>query len=134
MINASPRLGALLAGGAALVAFGVTGSAMAETANGQCDTPSKGVYCGPSTPPDRVGGTASMNGSGNGKAAGRPAAGSVGNADDKNPQGQMPDAKRDGNNGYECDGNNGIAKTNPAHTGCETGGGIPDTPYGAPTN
>ena len=28
---------------------------------------------------------------------------------------------QDHNNGYECDGNNGIAKTNPAHTGCKPG-------------
>ena len=63
-------------------------------------------------------GAPSMNGNGGGNATGRPLAGSVGNADNKNPQGQLPDAASDGNNGYECDGNNGIAKTNPAHTGC----------------
>ena len=57
--------------------------------------------------------------------SGRPCAGCVGNADDKNPPGQAPDAQHDGNNGYECDrkgdedgGNNGIAFGNPAHTGC----------------
>jgi LPXTG-motif cell wall-anchored protein len=41
----------------------------------------------------------------------------VGKADNKNPKGQMPNGS-DHNNGYECDGNNGIGKTNPAHTGC----------------
>jgi LPXTG-motif cell wall-anchored protein len=41
----------------------------------------------------------------------------VGKADNKNPKGQRPDAS-DHNNGYECDGNNGIAKGNPAHTAC----------------
>jgi hypothetical protein len=68
--------------------------------------------------------------SGNGQPSdsdpsGRPCAGCVGNADDKNPPGQGPDAQHDGNNGYECDrkgdvdgGNNGIAWGNPAHTGC----------------
>ncbi|MCU0261729.1 MAG: hypothetical protein MUE78_11975 [Ilumatobacteraceae bacterium] len=61
----------------------------------------------------------SQNGNGNGKAKGRPAAGSVGKADTKNPKGQLPDADSDGNNGYECDGNSGIAKGNPAHSGCE---------------
>ena len=59
----------------------------------------------------------SGNGNGVGNAVGKPLAGTVGNADDKNPPGQFPDGT-DHNNGYECDGNNGIAKTNPAHTGC----------------
>ena len=60
---------------------------------------------------------ASANGKGDGAAKGRPAAGTVGNADDKNPRGQAP-GPQDRNNGYECDGNQGIAKGNPAHTGC----------------
>jgi len=63
-------------------------------------------------------GSASGNGNGGGEAKGKPCAGCVGKADNKNPQGQRPDAT-DHNNGYECDGNNGIAKTNPAHTGCK---------------
>jgi hypothetical protein len=58
-------------------------------------------------------GSASQNGQG----GAQPCAGCVGNADDKNPPGQAPDGT-DHNNGYECDGNNGIGKTNPAHTGC----------------
>lgn len=41
--------------------------------------------------------------------------GSKGAADNKNPEGQMPDGS-DSNNGYECDGNEG--HPNPAHTGC----------------
>lgn len=65
----------------------------------------------------------SMNGNGNGNATGRPCAGCVGKADDKNPPGQYPDGS-DANKGYECDDNNGVGKTNPAHTGCEPGGGI----------
>ena len=60
-------------------------------------------------------GTASANG--NGAGGGRPCAGCVGNADNKNMLGQMPNGS-DSNNGYECDGNNGIAKGNPAHTSC----------------
>jgi hypothetical protein len=60
----------------------------------------------------------SLNGNGDGNAFGKPCAGCVGNADDKNPPGQAPDGT-DANNGYECDGNNGVGKTNPAHTGCE---------------
>src|SRR3954470_16996812 len=63
-------------------------------------------------------GTGSKNGNSNGNANGKPCAGCVGNADDKNPPGQLP-GPQDKNNGYECDGNNGIAKTNPAHTGCQ---------------
>jgi hypothetical protein len=65
-------------------------------------------------------GSASRNGNGDGNANGKPCAGCVGNADNKNPKGQMPDAKRDGNNGYECDNNNGVGKSNPAHSGCTT--------------
>ncbi|MCW2622503.1 MAG: Conserved putative secreted protein [Frankiales bacterium] len=60
-------------------------------------------------------GTASANG--NGSSENRPCAGCVGNADNKNPQGQLP-GPQDDNNGYECDGNNGIANGNPAHSGC----------------
>ncbi len=63
-------------------------------------------------------GAASANGGGVGKAVGKPAAGTVGKADSKTPKGQLPGGS-DGNNGYECDGNSGIARTNPAHTsGC----------------
>lgn len=69
-------------------------------------------------------GTASDNGNDSGGAGGRPCAGCVGNADDKNPPGQFKDGD-DSNKGYECDGNNGVggkksspAAGNPAHTGC----------------
>ena len=40
----------------------------------------------------------------------------MGKADDKNPPGQAPDGT-DNNNGYECDGNQGVGQSNPAHTG-----------------
>jgi len=68
-------------------------------------------------------GTPALNGNSDSSNAssddkGKPCAGCVGNADFKNPPGQAPDGS-DGNNGYECDGNNGIGKTNPAHTGCK---------------
>ena len=59
------------------------------------------------------------NGDSAGLAVGKPLAGTVGNADDKQPPGQFPDAS-DNNNGYECDGNKGIALENPAHTSCNT--------------
>jgi hypothetical protein len=62
-------------------------------------------------------GAPSNNGNGNGNAYGKPAAGTVGKADAKNPPGQLP-GPQDSNNGYECDGNSGIAKGNPAHSGC----------------
>ena len=68
-------------------------------------------------------GSPSGNGNGNGQATGKPCAGCVGNADDKNPKGQYPNGS-DHNAGYECDRNHGIGRTNPAHTGCrqpETG-------------
>lgn len=64
-------------------------------------------------------GSASQNGSGNGSATGEPCAGCVGKADNKNPPGQYPNGS-DANSGYECDANQGIGKSNPAHTGCTT--------------
>jgi hypothetical protein len=62
-------------------------------------------------------GRPSGNGNGNGMSTGKPCAGCVGNADNKNPPGQFPDGT-DHNAGYECDRNHGIGRTNPAHTGC----------------
>lgn len=62
-------------------------------------------------------GSPSGNGNGGGEAAGKPCAGCVGNADDKNPQGQASNG-HDHNAGYECDRNHGVGRTNPAHTGC----------------
>jgi len=104
------RLGVAAAAGAALFAFGMAAPAVAAPtggANAGC-----GAYC-----PTNVG-----DPSGNGNATNQPAAGTVGNADSKNPPGQAPDGS-DANNGYECDGNQGIGQTNPAHTGCEEGSG-----------
>ncbi len=63
-------------------------------------------------------GSPSENGNGGGNATGKPCAGCVGAADNKNPQGQLPDGS-DHNAGYECDRNSGVGKTNPAHTGCD---------------
>ncbi len=88
-------------------------------ANGQC---TGGTYCSTRD------GSPSMNGNGGGESTGKPCAGCVGKADNKNPKGQMPDPKHDGNNGYECDDNNGIGKGNPAHTGCQAGEEPPTTP------
>jgi len=82
-------------------------------ANGQCPG---GAYCSTRN------GAPSGNGNGNGIAVGKPCAGCVGKADNKNPQGQRPNGS-DHNAGYECDRNHGIGRTNPAHTGC-----APSTP------
>jgi hypothetical protein len=68
-------------------------------------------------------GAPSQNGNGNGNAYGKPAAGTVGNADAKNPPGQLPNARNDGNKGYECDANSGVGVGNPAHSGCGGGEG-----------
>ena len=72
-------------------------------------------------------GSPSGNGNGDGAATGQPCAGCVGNADNKNPPGQAPDGSDD-NNGYECDGNSGVGRTNPAHTGCDVASDTPSTP------
>jgi hypothetical protein len=80
-------------------------------ANGQCPG---GTYCSTRD------GSPSGNGNGNGEATGKPCAGCVGKADNKNPKGQQPGGS-DNNAGYECDRNHGIGRSNPAHTGCQTG-------------
>src|SRR5436305_9757310 len=79
-------------------------------ANGQCPG---GPYCSTRD------GSPSGNGNGTGKATGKPCAGCVGKADNKNPKGQMPGGS-DHNAGYECDRNHGIGRSNPAHTGCRS--------------
>src|SRR6185312_15432233 len=84
-------------------------------ANGQCPG---GPYCSTRD------GSASGNGNGNGQATGKPCAGCVGKADNKNPKGQNPNGS-DHNAGYECDRNHGIGRTNPAHTGCKSGDSTP---------
>ena len=91
-------------------------------ANGQCP---EGPYCSTRD------GSPSENGNGDGEAKGKPCAGCVGKADNKNPQGQNPDGS-DHNNGYECDGNNGIGKGNPAHTACPEGETTPPDEPGTP--
>lgn len=63
-------------------------------------------------------GSPSQNGNGDGEATGRPCAGCVGSADDKNPPGQGSGGN-DPNAGYECDRNHGVGSGNPAHSGCQ---------------
>jgi hypothetical protein len=115
-MNRIARRFALAAAPALIATALVGGPAMAGGAN------TSGPY-----DPSNVG-VDSQNGNGGGKAVGRPAAGTVGNADTKNPKGQLEGPRVDGNNGYECDpqgaddgGNAGIAKGNPAHSSCNTG-------------
>ena len=106
------RKGVAAAGAAVLLSgFFFVSPSFAQGANDSSDHP----YVG-----DCVEGVESQNGvqNGNAYAWGRPDAGCVGKADDKNPPGQYPDGS-DANNGYECDGNEGIGPSNPAHTGCE---------------
>ena len=69
-------------------------------------------------------GRISQNGQGDGaNGAGTPCAGCVGNADDKNPPGQVKEfnGQKANDMGYECDGNQGVGahygNGNPAHTG-----------------
>ncbi|WP_235783761.1 hypothetical protein [Amycolatopsis orientalis] len=62
-------------------------------------------------------GSPSANGNGGGDAVGKPCAGCVGKADNKNPPGQLPGGS-DANAGYECDRNHGVGRGNPAHTAC----------------
>jgi len=91
-------------------------------ANGDC-----GEYCSTRD------GSPSRNGNGAGEAKGRPCAGCVGKADDKNPPGQYPNGS-DANNGYECDGNSGIGRSNPAHTGCTPQAAPVQEPVAAPVD
>lgn len=91
-------------------------------ANGGCPG---GAYCSTRD------GSSSKNGRGDGQATGKPCAGCVGKADNKNPPGQAPDGS-DSNAGYECDANQGIGQSNPAHTGCTSDEGEEtDTPPAA---
>lgn len=76
-------------------------------------------------------GSPSLNGNGTGEAVGKPCAGCVGKADNKNPQGQLPGGS-DANKGYECDANHGIGRSNPAHTGCKPAETPPTTPPQTP--
>ncbi|HEY3238885.1 MAG TPA: hypothetical protein VGL92_04920 [Acidimicrobiia bacterium] len=97
------------AAGAALLLSGLSFVSPAFAGGANTD----GAYTSDPTAPEAP----SLNGNGDGNAYGKPCAGCVGKADDKNPPGQFPDGS-DANAGYECDTNSGIGQTNPAHTGC----------------
>src|SRR5262249_7841236 len=101
-------------GVAVSVVFGLVSIASGSNGGGANEPCPPGQYCGS---PDGPSGNGNDN---QGKHTGEPCAGCVGNADDKNPPGQLPNtlAGADPNAGYECDRNKGIAQTNPAHTSC----------------
>src|SRR3954451_10992753 len=87
-------------------------------ANGGCSTDPTGIYCS-----TRDGSPSGNGNQENGGHTGEPCAGCVGNADNKNPPGQetTDPSWTFPYNGYECNNNNGIGQTNPAHTGCQPG-------------
>jgi hypothetical protein len=103
-----------------------TGSTASAQPTSNADSNNTGANSTSSTNPYRSTrhGAASGNGNGSGHAYGKPCAGCVGKADNKNPHGQQPGGN-DGNAGYECDSNRGIGQTNPAHTGCVTSTSTP---------
>ena len=86
------RLGVLVAGSAALLAFGMSAPAQAMPAGNGGGANTTGVY---SPIPD--------------------SSFSKGPADLKNPPGQVDNTH---SNGYECNVNQGVGNTNPAHSGC----------------
>ena len=97
---------------AAVVGLGLTGLTVGSTITAPIALAQGANQSGPYDPTTPCTG----DNQGNGNA---PCNGSVGNADDKNPPGQLPGGS-DSNNGYECDNNKGIGDNggNPAHTGC----------------
>ncbi len=108
IINTASRFGVAAAASVVLLTFGM--SAPGHAAGGSANNQDCGDYCANPTPSP----------SGNGVGRNQPAAGTKGNADNKNPYGQAKGG--DGNRGYECSINQGIARSNPAHTGCATDG------------
>src|SRR5262249_21432740 len=76
-------------------------------------------------------GSPSGNGNGTGLAAGKPCAGCVGKADNKNPKGQLP-GRADANARYEGDRNHRIRRANPAHTRRPALGPPPTSPPPTP--
>ena len=110
----------LLALGATMALVGVLGAASTASADSHGNGNGKGAnQSGPFDPHDVGGGDKQGNGN-------APANGTVGNADGKNPPGQLKNNK---NRGYECAANKGVGNSggNPAHSGCSTGGESPTT-------
>ena len=109
---------------AATVVAASLGFTVGPASAGGANDASKPYYTNDCQTPNNC--QASANGQGNGNANGRPAAGSVGNADGKNPPGQVKKLNSplngrpadDGDSGYECDSNFGVGLGNPAHSPC----------------
>jgi hypothetical protein len=148
MLSSKARriIGAAVAAGVICVgAFALFGSPVSASPGDHGNSPAHQIYTSPqpTSNADYSGhganvhgpydstrdGSASQNGKGDGKAAGKPCAGCVGKADNKNPAGQMPGGS-DNNAGYECDRNQGVGQGNPAHTSCTES--VP-TPSESPT-
>jgi hypothetical protein len=114
---------------AVVVGLGLTGLTASATFTAPIALAKSANQTGPYDPTDPCVG----DNQGNGNA---PCNGTVGQADDKNPDGERPGGS-DNNKGYECDGNKGVGDNggNPAHTACKTGGGGSTTdtcPDGSP--
>jgi LPXTG-motif cell wall-anchored protein len=106
---------------------GTVGSPTSPQPLSNADNSGHGANTNPGPYTSTRNGSPSLNGNGTGQAVGKPCAGCVGKADNKNPPGQFPNGS-DPNSGYECDRNNGIGQTNPAHTGCAASPPVPETP------
>ncbi len=120
--RAAQAVAGIAVAGLTLFSFAGAASATPSTTCAESHNSDTGNGANQSGPYDSTcDGSASQNGVGAGNATGKPCAGCVGNADDKNPPGQMPDGT-DANAGYECDTNQGVGQTNPAHSGCEDPG------------
>ncbi|MGH2806049.1 MAG: hypothetical protein ACRDKT_02115 [Actinomycetota bacterium] len=99
------------------------------------DAPQGGANENPGPYDNTCDGDNSENGQGSAAPGkGTPCAGCVGNADDKNPPGQVKEfnGQKPNDMGYECDGNQGVGahygRGNPAHTGdCGSGSTPPPT-------
>ena len=108
------------------------GPGTGDTAASECtndkhqgaDEPQGGANENPGPYDNTCDGRISQNGQGDdAPGGGTPCAGCVGNADDKNPPGQVREhnGQKPNDMGYECDGNQGVGAHyghgNPAHTG-----------------
>ena len=138
IVGAAAAVGVICAG-----AFALFGSPVSASPGGHGNSPAHQIYTSaqPTSNADYSGnganvhgpydstrdGSASQNGKGDGKAGGKPCAGCVGKADNKNPPGQLPGGS-DNNAGYECDRNHGVGRTNPAELYRQISELAPETP------
>jgi hypothetical protein len=97
--------------------FGASGGSSSQCSPQHDNSNGGGANQSPGPYDPTCDGSASQNGKSTNNNSHKPCAGCVGNADAKNPPGQYPNGT-DRNAGYECDRNQGVGQTNPAHTGC----------------